>query len=122
MPRANRYHLPGHVWHLTHRCHQREFLLKFARDRDRYRHWLFEARKRFGLCVLDFVITSNHVHLLVKDTAPNVIAQSLQLVAGRTAQEYNQRKGGKARTGKTGTTPRLSRPTVTSRGAWRTSI
>jgi hypothetical protein len=34
MPRANRYHLPGHAWHLTHRCHQREFLLKFARDRD----------------------------------------------------------------------------------------
>ena len=93
MPRANRYHLPGHVWHLTHRCHQREFLLKFARDRDRYRYWLFQARKRFGLCVLDFVITSNHVHLLVKDTAPDVIAQSLQLVAGRTAQEYNQRKG-----------------------------
>jgi putative transposase len=95
MPRANRYHLPGHVWHLTHRCHQREFLLKFSRDRDRYRYWLFEAKKRFGLCVLDFAITSNHVHLLVKDTAPNVIAQSLQLVAGRTAQEYNQRKGRK---------------------------
>ena len=95
MPRANRYHLPGHVWHLTHRCHEREFLLKFTRDRDRYRHWLFEARKRFGLCVLDFAITSNHVHLLVKDTAPSVIARSLQLVAGRTAQEYNQRKGRK---------------------------
>ena len=32
------------------------------------------------------------MHLLVKDTAPSVIARSLQLVAGRTAQEYNQRK------------------------------
>ncbi len=21
MPRANRYLLPGYVWHLTHRCH-----------------------------------------------------------------------------------------------------
>jgi len=42
-----------------------------------------------------FAQTSNHVHLLVKDTAPNVIAQSLQLAAGRTAQEYNQRKGRK---------------------------
>ncbi len=56
---------------------------------------MYQATKRFGLCVLDFAITSNHVHLLVKDTAPNVIAQSLQLVAGRTAQEYNQRKGRK---------------------------
>jgi hypothetical protein len=26
----------------------------------------FEAKKRFGLCVLDYVVTSNHVQLLVK--------------------------------------------------------
>ena len=31
-------------------------------------------------------------HLLVKDTNQHVIAKSLQLIAGRTAQEYNQRK------------------------------
>jgi len=92
MPRANRHFLPGHVWHITHRCHQRKFLLKFARDRRRYLHWVFEAKKRFGLCVLDYAITSNHIHLLVKDTGPNVIAQSMQLIAGRTAQEYNQRR------------------------------
>lgn len=61
MPRAHRYFLPGQVWHLTHRCHQRMFLLKFARDRRRYVHWLFEARKRFGLCVLNYIVTSNHI-------------------------------------------------------------
>ena len=44
MPRANRFLLPGQVWHITHRCHQREFLLKFGRDRQRWRYWLFEAR------------------------------------------------------------------------------
>jgi len=26
MPRANRHHIPGQIWHITHRCHQREFL------------------------------------------------------------------------------------------------
>jgi len=31
MPRANRHFVPGHVWHITHRCHQQAFLLKFAR-------------------------------------------------------------------------------------------
>jgi putative transposase len=92
MPRANRYFVPGLVWHLTHRCHKREFLLKFARDRSSYIRWLFEARKRFGLCVLDFMVTSNHVHLLVKDSAEGVIARSMQLIAGRGAQEYNRRK------------------------------
>jgi hypothetical protein len=45
MPRASRHFLPGYVWHITHRCHQRKFLLKFARDRRRYLHWLFEALK-----------------------------------------------------------------------------
>jgi putative transposase len=93
MPRANRHFLPGHVWHITHRCHQRKFLLKFARDRHRYLHWVFEAKKRFGLSVLNYTVTSNHVHLLVNDTGSEVIAQSMQLIAGRTAQEYNQRKG-----------------------------
>jgi len=53
---------------------------------------VFEAKKRFGLSVLNYVVTSNHVHLLLKDTGPNVIAHSMQLIAGRTAQEYNQRK------------------------------
>ena len=95
MPRANRYFLPSHIWHITHRCHQRKFLLKFARDRRRYLHWMFEAKKRFGLCVLDYTVTSNHIHLLVKDTGAGVIAESMQLIAGRTAREYNQRKGNK---------------------------
>ena len=92
MPRAHRYFLPGHVWHITHRCHKKEFLLKFVRDRERWRVWLFEARKRYGLCVLNYIVTSNHIHLLLLDQGKGEIAKSMQLIAGRTAQEYNQRK------------------------------
>jgi putative transposase len=95
MPRANRYFLPGHVWHITHRCHKKEFLLKFAKDRENWIHWLFAARKRYGLCVLNYMVTSNHIHLLVKDTGNDAIPNSMQLIAGRTAQAYNQRKGRK---------------------------
>jgi putative transposase len=36
--------------------------------------------------------TSNHIHLLVKDSGNNEIPKSMQLVAGRVAQEFNQRK------------------------------
>jgi putative transposase len=92
MPRASRHFLPGQLWHITHRCHEKSFLLRFARDRHAYVRWLFEAKKRFGLCLFNYVVTSNHIHLLVKDTGEGVVAQSMQLVAGRTAQEYNQRK------------------------------
>ena len=49
------------------------------------RYGVFAAKKRYGLCVLDYMVTSNHVHLLVKDTAGEAIAQSMQLIAGRTA-------------------------------------
>ena len=92
MPRANRHFLPGHIWHITHRCHRKSFLLKFVRDRQSYLRWVFEAKKRFGLSVLNYIVTCNHVHLLVRDTGSNIIADSIQLIAGRTAQEYNQRK------------------------------
>ena len=95
MPRANRYYMAGYVWHITHRCHQKQFLLKFAKDRRRWIDWLFEAKKRYGLTVLNYLVTSNHIHLLVFDNGNNRIFSSLQLIAGRVSQEYNQRKGRK---------------------------
>lgn len=92
MPRANRISCKGVVWHITHRCHERSFLLKFSKDRRRWRHWLFEAKRRYGLSVLNYIATSNHVHLLVADQGNGEIPASMQLVAGRTAQEFNKRK------------------------------
>ena len=67
MPRAHLYPLPGYVWHLTARCHRQQWLLRFARDRRAWIHWLYVARQRFALCVLNYQVTSNHVHLLVQD-------------------------------------------------------
>ena len=95
MPRAHRHYLPGLVWHITHRCHKQAFLLRFARDRRSWRRWLFEARKRYGLCVLNYIATSNHIHLLVRDRGEGEIARSMQLIAGQTAQAYNRRKARK---------------------------
>jgi putative transposase len=96
MARAKRHYLPGYVWHITHRCHKREFLLRFSKDRQRYLQWLYQAKKRYGLTILDYMVTCNHVHLLVFDAGDrDVIPNSMQLVAGRTGQEYNQRKGRK---------------------------
>jgi putative transposase len=93
VPRAQRVFLPNHVWHITHRCHEKDFLLKFAKDRKRWLGWLFEAKKRFGLCVLNELVTSNHVHLLVRDQGQGEIARRMQLIAGRSVQDCNHRKG-----------------------------
>jgi len=45
MPRANRHRIAGQVWHITQRCHRREFLLKFARDRRAWAVALTRSRR-----------------------------------------------------------------------------
>ena len=93
MPRANRYYLPGYLWHITHRCHKKEFLLKLVKDRQRFLHWLFQAKKRYDLSILNYIVTSNHIHLLIDGgESHETISKSIQLIAGRIGQEYNQRK------------------------------
>lgn len=66
--------------------------MKFLKDRRVWIDWLYTASKRFGLCVLDYTVTSNHVHLIVRDRGRGEIARSMQLIAGRTGQQFNERK------------------------------
>ena len=47
------------------------------------------------MCTQLYRDLESRFHLLVVDTEEDVIAKSLQLVAGRTAQECNQRKNRK---------------------------
>jgi putative transposase len=67
-------------------------LLRFGRDQRRWIRWLYQARVRPGLCVLNYVATSNHVHLVVRDRERGEVAASMQLLAGCTGQAYNRRK------------------------------
>ena len=53
---------------------------------------MFEAKKRYGLSVLNFMVTSNHIHLLVSGKKTDSVSKSIQLIAGRVGQEYNIRK------------------------------
>jgi putative transposase len=93
MARAHRHFIPGQIWHITHRCHKRDFLLKLVKDRGAWTKWLHESKLRYGLVIFDWIVTSNHIHLLVLDEGGlETIPKSMQLIAGRTAQAYNQRK------------------------------
>ena len=92
MPRANRYLLPDHVCHVTHRCHDRSFLLRFARDRDGYRARLREACETSGVRILTYCITSNHVHLVTSTNDKAAIAGLMQRLEGDHARAYNRRK------------------------------
>ncbi|MBW2058329.1 MAG: hypothetical protein JRJ26_12625 [Deltaproteobacteria bacterium] len=62
MAKAKRYYIPGQVWHLTGRCHQRGLLLKFAKDLRGWLDRLFNGRKAYGLSISNYGVTSSHVH------------------------------------------------------------
>src|SRR5262245_20187177 len=78
MPRANRYILPGYIYHVTHRCHDRQFLLKFAKDRNGYRRRLRQAVQKHELSLLSYNLTSNHVHLIAFSDFVEQIARVMQ--------------------------------------------
>lgn len=54
--------LPG-IYHITHRCHNREYLFKFSKHRDVYCEKLLEMTKRYPVAVLDYMLTSNSQNL-----------------------------------------------------------
>ena len=88
MPRANRYILPGQIYHVTHRCHNRSFLLKFARDRNAYRTMLRDRLHLFPISVLGYCLTSDHTHLLLKVNGndPDALGLFMQSLEGDFAQ------------------------------------
>ena len=65
MPRRKRAWIDNACYHITHRYHERRFLFRFAKYRNFYTRHLFEMRKRYKIDILDYMVTSNHVHLLL---------------------------------------------------------
>jgi putative transposase len=79
---------------VTHRCHDRAFLFRFAKDRQRYRQMLRERLRGSTLSLLNYTITSNHTHLLllVQEGGPPALSRFMQSLEGDFAQYYNLRK------------------------------
>lgn len=92
MPRANRYILPNAICHLTHRCHNRSFLFKFACDRSEYRSRLRKAAGESAICVLTYNITCNQIHLVIRAAGTESVSAFMQRLEGEFAEYYNLRK------------------------------
>jgi len=90
VPRANRTFVPNHIWHITHRCHNKDFLLDEPVTRKLWLSNLRKAIKRYKTIVLGYNVTCNHIHLLAQDPGiKDAIPRTMQYVQGRTAQKYN---------------------------------
>ncbi len=92
MPRANRFQQPGMICHLTHRCHNGSFLFRFARDRAEYRERLRLASQKYRVSIINYAITSNHIHAIAIESREEGISRMMQMLEGDFGIIYNQRK------------------------------
>ena len=92
MPRPSRYLVEGYTYHLTHRCHNRDFHLRSSKDKNAYRRWLHEAVCRYKVPVYHYMITNNHVHLIVHADSIENVSRLMHLASGSMAAAYNERK------------------------------
>jgi putative transposase len=79
-------------YHITHRCQERRFLLKFALDRRNYLRRLRQMAETYPVSVLDYMVTCNHVHLLLWARRGGEVAAALHFLQGNAARDYNRRK------------------------------
>jgi putative transposase len=80
--------------HVTHRCQERRRLLGTDIDRKLYVKRLWQASRRFRtLRVLDYVVTSNHVHLLVWVPRMADLSAMMKWLHGTVAGDCNRRVG-----------------------------
>ncbi len=94
MPRRRRHWFNNACYHITHRCHERQFLFRFAKYRNMYRQHLYDALKKFNVSVLAYAVTSNHVHLLIATGSRGrpQVSETLQHVHGEMGQHYNMHR------------------------------
>ena len=86
MPKANQLKGDGGIYHVTHRRHDRKFLLKSRQDRDAYRDKLREHLKQGDVALLDHCITFNHVHLLIDAEDRLEVGRFMRAAAGEFAR------------------------------------
>lgn len=92
MPNASRYLQAGYTYHLTHRCHDKRFLLRTIRERNDYRKWLREGSIRYKVPIYNYCITSNHTHVIAHVDDPQAVSAMMQLASATVARHWNRLK------------------------------
>ncbi|MFO7910243.1 MAG: transposase, partial [Halomonas sp.] len=92
MPRPKRNFVNRGCYHITHRCHGGNYIFKFAKHRQLYFEVLRETVDRFAIDVLNYIVTSNHTHLLLWARRGDEVSRAIQFLHGRVGQEYNKMK------------------------------
>lgn len=82
----------GRSYHVTHRCHDRAFLLGTDINRREYLRLMWDASRRREVSILSYILTGNHVHLLLSSERLEGMAGFMSHVSGGMSHFHNRRK------------------------------
>lgn len=90
MPRRPRIHLAGHPQRIVQRGHNRAACF-FAEEDYRFSlHWLKLGAEKYGCDIHAYILTTNHVHLLLTPQRPEAVSRLMQSLGRRYAQYVNR--------------------------------
>lgn len=92
MPRPHRVVFAGAIYHLSARGNNGESIFADAADRRKYLKLLAALIDTQAVRVLAYALMTNHVHLVLQTSRPNV-SEVMQRLHGRYAAYFNSRHG-----------------------------
>jgi REP element-mobilizing transposase RayT len=90
MARSLRIEFAGALYHVTSRGNERRPIFRSDRDRRTFLTFLGQAAKRFQWSVTAYVLMTNHFHLVIQTSEPN-LSRGMQWLNGTYAGWFNHR-------------------------------
>ena len=90
MPRPRRQVQPGHCYHITTRCNNREFRLHQRECREVLLFALKKALEKYHFRLYALCIMSNHVHYLIEPATPEDLPKIMHWLNWYTAMCFNR--------------------------------
>lgn len=81
----------GAKYHVTARINRGEFALETAVIKNLFLHTIKRAKKKYSFSLFNFVIMSNHIHLIIKPQGDENLSAIMQWILSVFAVTYNKR-------------------------------
>jgi REP element-mobilizing transposase RayT len=90
MSRDLRLEFPGALWHVTSRGNEQKDIFRDDDDRRFFLDFLGQAVERFNWILYQYVLMSNHFHLVIELTKES-LSHGMKWLNGRYGQRFNRR-------------------------------
>jgi REP element-mobilizing transposase RayT len=91
MARPLRIEYPGAFYHVMHRGNAGSDIFKSIRDREKFLEYIRKAVERYGIKIHTYCLMTNHYHLLVETTYPN-LSQAVKWINVGYVAYFNRKR------------------------------